>query len=88
MDMKQSIELAVFVIASIALVAALLNVLMRERRQTVGYNDSGGGDWNSGSSGTSSDPGPSSGSHGCSHGSSSSDGGSCGGGDGGGGGGD
>ncbi|TXN41379.1 hypothetical protein FV233_25255 [Methylobacterium sp. WL7] len=89
MDMKQSIEIAVFVIAAVALMAAILNLLMRDRRPQVGYTYSGSGEWDGsyGSSNSSSDPGSSSGGHSCSHGGSSGDGGSCGGGDGGGGGG-
>jgi hypothetical protein len=90
MDMKQSIEIAVFVIAAIAIVASFFNMLTRERRVKVGYIYNGGGsggDGSYGGSNYSTDTGSSSGGHGCSHGGSSSDGGSCGGGDGGGGGG-
>jgi hypothetical protein len=92
MDLKQSIELAVFVISAIALIASFFNMLTRERSAGIGYiyNGSGGGDGRRGSSNSTSDPCPSSvshGGHGCSGGGSSSDGGSCSGGDGGGGGG-
>jgi hypothetical protein len=93
MDMKQSLELAVLVIAAIAIVASFFNMLTRERRVRVGYiyNGSGsGGEGSYGGSNPSTDTGSSSGGHGdhgCSAGGFSSDGGSCGGGDGGGGGG-
>lgn len=85
MDMKQSIEMAVFVIVAIALIASFFNLLSRERRREVGHTYGSGGDvdWNSGSSNSSSDTGFSSGGHSgsnCSDGGSFSDGGSCGGG--------
>ncbi|MGU3664936.1 hypothetical protein ACLBX9_12185 [Methylobacterium sp. A49B] len=88
MDMKQSIETAVFVIAAIALIASFFNLLSRERRREVGYTYGSGGevDWNSGSSNSSSDTASSVGHGGsnCSDGGFSSGDGSCGGGDGGG----
>lgn len=94
MDIKQSLELAVLVIAAIAIVASLFNLLTRERRPKIGYTYSGSGysDGTGSFPGQGTDPSPFSGSHGghhCTHsGSGSSDGGGCGGGDGGGGGGD
>jgi uncharacterized membrane protein YgcG len=92
MDMKQSLAIAVFVVVAIAPVVALVNLLMRERRQKVGYNYSGGGyaDTTGTFPGQASDPSPFSGSHGGHHcpsgDSTSGDSGSCGGGDSGGGG--
>ena len=91
MDTKQSIELVVFVITAMALIASFFNLMARSRRPEVGYTYRGGDwDWSGGSSHTGSDSGSSSGgqgSDGCSGSGSSGDGGSCGGGDGGGGGG-
>ncbi|MGU3666226.1 hypothetical protein ACLBX9_18735 [Methylobacterium sp. A49B] len=93
MDMKQSLELAVFVIAAIAIVASFFNMLTRERRVKVGYIYNGSSGRGSGSHSSSNSwtdmsppPGDIHGSHHCSDGGASSDGGSCGGGDGGGGG--
>ena len=91
MDMKQSIELAVLVIAAVAITASLFNLLTRERRPKTGYIYNGSGYWDASGGGPQpgTDPSPFGGhsGHGCSHGGSSSDGGGCGGGDGGGGGG-
>jgi uncharacterized membrane protein YgcG len=93
MDRKQSIEIAILVLAAVGLIASVFNLLTREKARRVGYTYSGSGYWdeNTVSPGPGTDPSPTfsnHGSHNGSHGGSSSDGGSCGGGDGGGGGGD
>jgi len=92
MDMKQSIEIGILVMAAVGLIASVFNLLTREKTRKVGYTYNGSGYWDESmtSSGRGTDPSPTSsthGSHDCSHGGSAGDGGSCGGGDGGGGGG-
>ncbi|MCJ2099192.1 hypothetical protein [Methylobacterium sp. E-046] len=91
MDEKQSIEIAILVLAAVGLIASVFNLLTREKTRKVGYTYSGSGYWDAsgGSSQPGTDPSPFGGhsGHDCSHGGFSSDGRSCGGGDGGGGGG-
>ncbi|WCS24467.1 hypothetical protein LOK46_25585 [Methylobacterium sp. NMS14P] len=86
MDEKHAIELAVIILAAIAIVASLLALLTKERSRKFSYTYSDSSTWGASSidSGSTSD---SHGSHHCSHSGSSGDSGSCGGGDSGGGGG-